>query len=851
MVPCETADSVTFEAVVVGADVPRKLLSERRRDPAAPELQWRLKVYPGGNGVAGYLALYVEVAARHALPAGWAYARALTFTLHHATDAARAIAKHTTHTFTAAEPDWGYNQVIPVAALAPRGYLAAGAVRITATLRPVRAPAPAPLRVATPPADTPAPAPRTPSSPADPPAPLQPPSCGGADDECDHNNGDGEGEERAAATALRESFAEMAREMEGEQQEEQKEQQEEEKGEGDEVEVEVDVGAEEGEAWSRASAWGALDGAHEWRLVVGRSAAARAVGAFVDVRACDAAAGAWAPLTVAVRVRAATPQEHPASGVHTAPAHFSACFAPGAPRHGLPLLALLAPHARGRLVVCAAATPVPEEETPRAAAEDSAAEAVDAQTVAVHGHAAYVCTAAREAQARAGDVCVLSPWRALGPHGRWRLAVYPAGRAAGPAGWVAAAVAFRPAPGADPDWSLRVLLRAAVCGAGPRTSPSQEQEEEQEDTCIAVLDAGHREIVLDRLARVRDIVPEGADDDDDGSVLAVRAVLATCGAAAAEAAAPVAFAAGRVVAGATAALRAGIAAVQDQTRGSSGGGSSSAEGVVPLAGAVHGAGSALCAGVAALERVLARQTAALGRLGTSLDSAERLECLQRRLAALQAERARCLGRSSTAAELDARERSMRAVLKRLLLLQANRAGAGDAVHNGDDATSLVPENQSTCESATAKKVEDKDEDEAKEKEKEEEEEEEEGAAAEQAAREAVAQCEVLAARLDALGAECRRVGALAGVLGEARGQLVQLVRAMPGVVAAERAQRAAGAQTERALAEQCAAVERECRLLRGDDTVLDGLTPEHVSACVDFIVEAVGQMAVAKYLTQK
>ena len=141
MVPCETADSVTFEAVVVGADVPRKLLSERRRDPAAPELQWRLKVYPGGNGVAGYLALYVEVAARHALPAGWAYARALTFTLHHATDAARAIAKHTTHTFTAAEPDWGYNQVIPVAALAPRGYLAAGAVRITATLRPVRAPA--------------------------------------------------------------------------------------------------------------------------------------------------------------------------------------------------------------------------------------------------------------------------------------------------------------------------------------------------------------------------------------------------------------------------------------------------------------------------------------------------------------------------------------------------------------------------------------------------------------------------------------------------------------------------------------------------------------------------------------
>lgn len=856
----EPADTLTFEAALDSTPPPRKLLSERRRDPAAPELLWRVKVYPGGNGVAGYLALYIEVPARHALPAGWAYARALTFTLHHPTDAARSIVKHTTHTFTAAEPDWGYNQVIPVPALAQRGYLAAGAVRITATFRPVPAPAaPAALRVHTPPplaADTPAPAPRTPSSPAG-PAPLHP---GDGDDENEGGGDNNDDDTAVAATALRASYAQEANEVGEEQKEQEEQEQEEEEG----TVVEVDVGTTE--AFCRASAWCALDAAHEWRLVVCRSPGAAAVSAYVDVRACDAAAGAWAPLTVAVRVRV----PHAPHGTHTAPAAFSACFTPTAPRHGVPLLALLPCDAHGQLAVraTASATATPEE-TPRPTAEEEEEEeeAVDAQTVEVHGLAAYVCTAEREAQTRAGGMRVMSPWRALGLHGRWRLAVHPAGRSCGPAGWVAASVAFRPSPAlaAVPGWSLRVLLRANVCGVAQRTregrsDEKEEEEENEEDTCIAVLEAEHCEVVLDRLVRVRDLVPEG-DDEDDGSVLAVRAVLATCGAGA-----PEAFAGARVVAGATAAVRSGLAAVQAQTS------SDSTEGVVPLVGAVDGTGGALCAGVAALERALARQTAALGRLGTSLDSDERLECLRRRRAALQAEKARCLGGSCTAAELDARESRMRAVLKKLMLLQAHKPsgtltggdasecccaaenntrcshdGDGDANDDEDSAGSgigriaLVSENKSTdtkcgngngngsnsseCEGECEANAVD--------------------------AAEVARQCDVLADRLCALGAECRRVGAAAAVLGAARAQLEQLVQAMPGVVAAERAQREACAQTERALAEECAAVERECRLLRGDDTVLEALTPEHVSACVDFIVEAVGQMAVAKYLTQK
>ena len=820
MAQCETADSLTFEAVVDGADVPRKLLSARRRDPAAPDVLWRLKVYPGGNGVAGYLALYAEVAARHALPAGWAHARALSFTLHHPTDPAHAIVKHTTHTFTAAEPDWGYNQVIAVPALAQRGFLAHGAVRITATFRPV--PAPAPLRVHTPPCPAPgepAPAPPTPSSPAAPDA-LRP---GDADDE----NG----------AASDQTPLEVEGTQEDEKEEEGKEEGAVAAGAAVVVEVELEDGAET-EAFCRASEWWPLDAGREWRLVVCRDPGAAAVSAYADVRARDAAEGEWPAVAVAVSMRV---RELPATPTAVAaPATFVARFSPEAPRHGVPLLALLPPEAHGRFVVCATAEPTTE-----GLYEEREEEEVDAQTVEVQGVASYVCTEVREAQARGGDVCVLSPWHALGTLGRWRLAVYPAGRStAREPGWVAAVVAFRASAtlAAVPGWSLRVLLRADV--RGPATTGAY-------DACLAVLDATHSEVALDRLVRVRDLVP--ADDEDDDGVLTVTVVLATCSAGA-----PTAFAEARLVAAATAAVAKGADGVQTHTESRD-----SAEGVAPLAEALCGAGRALCAGVAGLERALARETEALARTGTSLDSAERLEGLRRRLAALCAERERCVGRGCTAEELDAREHALRALLKKLMCLQAAKSSEGekesgvgdsDDTHpvsdcGGDagcdsrefvdddsgDISLVVVENMSANNESNGGSSNDHDDC---------------GSAGD--ATEVAAQCEALAGRLCALGAECRRVGAVAGVLGDARARLARLVTAMPGVVAAERAQRAACAQTEQALAAQCAAVERECRLLRGDDAVLgEALAPEHVSACVDFIVEAVGQMAVAKYLTKK
>jgi len=134
----ETADNLSFIVQQFSSpNTPRKLLSDKKRDPLNADVLWRLKVYPNGNGTAGFLALYIDIPSKHNLPDDWSCEREITFTLHHPTDPSKTIFKRTTHTFNDDEPDWGYNQIIPVVALTQRGFLVNDTIKVTATFRPV------------------------------------------------------------------------------------------------------------------------------------------------------------------------------------------------------------------------------------------------------------------------------------------------------------------------------------------------------------------------------------------------------------------------------------------------------------------------------------------------------------------------------------------------------------------------------------------------------------------------------------------------------------------------------------------------------------------------------------------
>jgi len=134
----ETADNLSFIVQQFSSpNTPRKLLSYKKRDPLNADVLWRLKVYPNGNGTAGFLALYIDIPSKHNLPDDWSCEREITFTLHHPTDPSKTIFKRTTHTFNDDEPDWGYNQIIPVVALSQRGFLQNDTIKVTATFKPV------------------------------------------------------------------------------------------------------------------------------------------------------------------------------------------------------------------------------------------------------------------------------------------------------------------------------------------------------------------------------------------------------------------------------------------------------------------------------------------------------------------------------------------------------------------------------------------------------------------------------------------------------------------------------------------------------------------------------------------
>jgi len=88
-------------------------------------------------------------------------------------------------------------------------------------------------------------------------------------------------------------------------------------------------------------------------------------------------------------------------------------------------------------------------------------------------------------------------------------------------------------------------------------------------------------------------------------------------------------------------------------------------------------------------------------------------------------------------------------------------------------------------------------------------------------------------------------------LGEIRVGIERYMADVQHYISEKETERAEFVEKEKALKAKCKETERECKILRGDDELLNSLSPEEVTKYVDFVMEAVGQVAVAKYLTHK
>jgi len=188
---------------------------------------------------------------------------------------------------------------------------------------------------------------------------------------------------------------------------------------------------------------------------------------------------------------------------------------------------------------------------------------------------------------------------------------------------------------------------------------------------------------------------------------------------------------------------------------------------------------------------------------------------------LKEEEELCTGKGLAVEELNAKEQEMRSTLKKLLLLQTT----------GSEGAPKKKENKSENEKPKAA-----DSDKPLEIPK-----------PSVSAEDVAAHCNTLVSRIYGLVEQCERVGALSSTLCDIRNGLEQYMKQVQQWIGEQWKKHDEFVEKEKDLRAKCEEAERKNQILRGDDDALKGLSAEEVTKYTDYVMEAVGQVAVAKY----
>jgi len=226
-----------------------------------------------------------------------------------------------------------------------------------------------------------------------------------------------------------------------------------------------------------------------------------------------------------------------------------------------------------------------------------------------------------------------------------------------------------------------------------------------------------------------------------------------------------------------------------------------------------------------LEEAFKQQMDTLAALGSELEYKDRFDTLNRKLAALKEEEELLAGKGCPVEELNAKEQEMRSTLKKLLLLQTTGCEGNTpppdqkVAEEGKPSISLEPPKEVPKPSVSVDEV--------------------------------MARNRALVCKIRELVEHCERVGALSYTLCGIRDGLEKYMQQVQQWITEQSKKHEEFVTQEKDLVAKCNDAERKNKVLRGDDGVMKTLTMDEVTRYIDFVMEAVGQVAVAKYLTKK
>jgi len=223
-----------------------------------------------------------------------------------------------------------------------------------------------------------------------------------------------------------------------------------------------------------------------------------------------------------------------------------------------------------------------------------------------------------------------------------------------------------------------------------------------------------------------------------------------------------------------------------------------------------------------LEKVFKQQMDLLAAVGSDLEYKDKMEALNRKLAALKEEEEACTGKGCAVEELNAKEQEMRSTLKKLLVMQGGAKPGEDKTKEQKEAPAKrKPEKPLELQKPSV------------------------------APSELMTRNAALVCNLCSLVEQCQRVEALSSKLCSIREGLEKYMTLVQQWIAEQEKKHEEFVKQEQELQAKCQEAERRNKVLRGDDEVLKTLSAEEVAKFTDFVMEAVGQVAVAKYLTKK
>jgi len=342
------------------------------------------------------------------------------------------------------------------------------------------------------------------------------------------------------------------------------------------------------------------------------------------------------------------------------------------------------------------------------------------------------------------------------------------------------------------------------------------EEKDEGDACLVLLDSQHlkasleKVIPMQKVSEHQDSYLKWDPDFEDDDTLRVSVSFRTC-----ESSGPKFFIAEQALDACVKDVESGLAKIKEEL----------AKVNKPLLEDASKSAMTWNSDMKEIEKVFKQQMELLVAVGSDLEYKDKLEALNGKLAALKEEEEVCTGKGCAVEELNAKEQEMRSTLKKLLVMQTTGGAKGGEEDKTREQQEKPTENKPEEPLAVPKpSVE---------------------------AKDVLTHHAALVCHLRSLMEQCQRVEALSCTLCSIREGLEQYMALAQKWIADQEKKHDEFVAQEKDLIAKCKEAERRNQVLRGDDAVLKTLTAEEVSKFTDFVMEAVGQVAVAKYLTKK